>query len=108
MRLDKETQYGKHERDRPLKEAEILKLRREITEESDWKASGSALHIKDDVIECGTARRAELIVLLRNAMLQILNDNVRLRRLLEEKKKSYSSLAKSFRELWERAGYGKR
>lgn len=102
MRLNKETQYGKHERDRPLKAGELQALRREITKESDWKARGSHLHIEDEVIECGSAERAKLIALLRNALLQVLNDNVRLRHLLAEKTKSYNRLTRAFRKLWER------
>lgn len=106
MHLDKVKQYGKHERDRLLRQDEILRLRRELTSGRDWKVRGSSLHIGDEVLECGTAKRAELIALMRNAILQVLNDNVLLRRKLEEKEQSYKRLIARFRNLWERTSNG--
>lgn len=107
MRLSKVKQYGKHERDRLLEEGEIMKLRREITNGEDWQAVGTKLYIGEGFIECNTAERAQLIALLRNSVLQISNDNMLLRRKLDESKRSYKNLMQSFRNLWEKTQNGK-
>lgn len=51
---------------------------------------------------CGTAERAELIALLRNGMLQVLNDSLMWQKRYNELLVSYQRLTASFRELWER------
>lgn len=105
--LSKIQKYGVHERDRPLEQAGVMKLRRAMTENTDWKVDGANLYIGDELIACATPKRAELIVLMRDGLLQLLNDNVVLRLQLADLQGSYSRLADSFRALWKRTQNGK-
>ena len=108
MQLRKVKQFGKHERDRLLRKDDLMLLRREITSNVVWKPKDSVLHIDNEVIECGTPQRAELIALLHNAMLAVLNDNTLLRDMVKQLQMDRKRMSVNFKDLWERCNSDKR